>query len=180
MNDKKAGIGSRVRHPQFGEGIITGTRGSSYLIDFIEKGRLEIAQGYSALEILEAVEPCEEMVNFNDIEKSLIKILRKWSDTHEIVPLTSKWVGGKMILQPGDESLQPKEIPIETFFHKIVMIRDRLRVLEQNINSNKSLPEDEKIHLQQYITRIYGSLTTFNIFFKSREEGFIGESGKNS
>lgn len=180
MDDKKAGIGSRVRHPQFGEGIITGTRGSSYLIDFIDKGRLEISQSYCALEILQAVEPCDEMVNFSDMEKSIIKILEKWSDIHEIVPLGSKWVGGKMILQPGDESLQPKEIPIETFFHKIVMIRDRLRVLEQNINSHKILSNEEKIHLQQYITRIYGSLTTFNIFFRSREEGFIGESGKNN
>jgi len=180
MEQKKAGIGSRVRHPQFGEGIITGTRGSSYLIDFLEKGRLEIAQAYSALEILEAVEPCEEMVNFNDVEKSLIKILEKWSDTHEIVPLNNKWIGGKIVLQPGDESLQGKEIPIATFFHKIVMIRDRLRVLEQNINSNKTLSEEEKVHLQQYITRTYGSLTTFNIFFRTREEGFIGDSGKDN
>ena len=79
-----------------------------------------------------------------------------------------------MILQPGNRDLKPKEIPIETFFHKIVMTRDRLRVLEQNINSNAQLSDEEKVNLQQYITRIYGSLTTFNILFDDKEDFFVG------
>jgi hypothetical protein len=80
-----------------------------------------------------------------------------------------------MLLQPKDSALKPKEIPIEVFFHKIVMARDRLRVLEQNINSNKKLSGEEKVNLQQYITRIYGSFTTFNMLFKNKEHWFVGD-----
>ena len=101
--------------------------------------------------------------------------MRLWGDVSEVVKLGEKWTGGMMLLQPKDTSLKPKEIPIEVFFHKIVMARDRLRVLEQNINSNKNLSDEEKINLQQYITRIYGSFTTFNVLFKNKEHWFIGE-----
>jgi hypothetical protein len=79
------------------------------------------------------------------------------------------------VLEPGDKSLKSKEIPIDGFFHKIVMVRDRLRVMEQRINSSK-LEEDEKVNLQQYITRIYGSLTTFNILFADKDDYFVGDS----
>jgi superoxide dismutase len=82
-------------------------------------------------------------------------------------------------MKPGSAELQSKEIPIETFFHKIVMLRDRLRVLEQNINSHKVLTDEEKVDLQQYITRIYGSLTTFNILFKNTDQQFKGAGGKD-
>ena len=79
-----------------------------------------------------------------------------------------------MILQPANTELKPKEMPIETFFHKIVMMRDRLRVLEQNINSNDALSDEEKVNLQQYISRIYGSMTSFNILFEDKEDYFVG------
>jgi DUF438 domain-containing protein len=82
-----------------------------------------------------------------------------------------------MILQPADPNQKAKEVPVEIFFHKIVMLRDRLRVLEQQINSHKQLSDEDKINMQQYITRIYGTLTTFNVLFKNREEWFIGEKG---
>jgi hypothetical protein len=81
------------------------------------------------------------------------------------------------LIQPADKSLKPKEIPIADLFHKIVMLRDRLRVLEQNINSNKKLSDEEKVNIQQYITRCYGSLTTFNVLFKNKEHWFVGEKG---
>ena len=83
-----------------------------------------------------------------------------------------------MSLQTSDKSLKPKEIPIDDFFHKIVMLRDRLRVLEQNINSHKKLTDEEKVNIQQYITRCYGSLTTFNVLFKNKEQWFVGDKSK--
>ena len=102
-----------------------------------------------------------------------------WGGITETVPLGDKWIKGTMLLQPADKTLKPKEIPIEDFFHKIVMLRDRLRVLEQNINSSKTLNDEEKVNIQQYITRCYGSLTTFNVLFKNKEQHFVGEkSGK--
>ena len=93
-------------------------------------------------------------------------------------PLGERWIGGKIFIQPKDESVIPKEIPIDLFFHKIVMVRDRLRVLEQNINSHKKLDDEDKVNLQQYITKIYGSLTTFNILFKNKADHFVGEKTK--
>jgi hypothetical protein len=94
------------------------------------------------------------------------------------VPLGQRWQGGQMILKPGDETLSPHSFPVETFFHKIVMIRDRLRVLEQQINANQKLSDEEKVGLQQYITRSYGSLTSFNILFKNKEDHFVGQKGE--
>ncbi|MEX0316120.1 MAG: hypothetical protein AB3N18_18215, partial [Allomuricauda sp.] len=118
-----------------------------------------------------------DTVSFFDVERSLVKILEKWSDTHEKEALADKWKGGKLILEPTAE-LAAKEMPIDTFFHKIVMVRDRIRVMEQKINSSKNLDDQEKIDLQQYITRIYGSLTTFNVLFKNKSDQFVGERSK--
>lgn len=103
-------------------------------------------------------------------------ILQKYSDISELVPIADKWKGGKLILEPGTAT-QSKEIPIDAFFYKIVMVRDRIRVMEQKINASK-LDEIEKIELQQYITRIYGSLTTFNVLFKVTDHYFVGDKSK--
>lgn len=93
------------------------------------------------------------------------------------VEMAGKWDGGEMVLKPGKPGLQEKRIPIDALFHKVVMIRDRLRVLEQKLNASTRLPEDEKVQMQQYVTACYGSLTTFNVLFANREDQFVGQKG---
>jgi hypothetical protein len=92
----------------------------------------------------------------------------------EPVEMAARFAGGKIEIWPRDPALGAKELPIEALFHKIVMLRDRLRVLEQQINGNARLSDEDKVHLQQYITRCYGSLTTFNVLFKHKEDQFVG------
>jgi len=177
MSESLLGVGSRVKHPQFGKGVIVQIRSDAYEIGFIENGVRQIMRDYEGMEIIEAVETPSDLATYEKIEKSLVRVLRRFSDVQETVPLGQKWTGGKMILYPGDKALKEKEVPIETFFHKIVMIRDRVRVMEQRINGS-NLTDEEKVDLEQYITRIYGSLTTFNVLFKNKEEQFTGERSK--
>jgi hypothetical protein len=94
------------------------------------------------------------------------------------VDLGSRWSGGEVILKPGKEGTADKVIPIESLFHKIVMIRDRLRVLEQRINAHPQLSDEEKVQMQQYVTQCYGSLTTFNVLFADRRDAFVGQKGE--
>lgn len=169
------GIGSRVDHPAYGKGVIIRLHPVAYDVCFLTYGIKSVPKAYKDWEIIEEIET-DEPVTFTEAEKSLVRILKQWSDISELVPLGDKWAGGTVILKPGDDNLQSKEIPIDTFFHKIVMVRDRLRVMEQRINSHTDLTEEDKINLQQYITRIYGSLTTFNVLFKHKEHNFKGES----
>ena len=95
------------------------------------------------------------------------------------LPIGRRWSAGTMILKPGDASLKAREIPLEAFFHKIVMVRDRMRVMEQKINAHKGLSDADKVELQQYITRVYGSLTTFNFLFRDDKDWFVGSGGKD-
>jgi hypothetical protein len=95
------------------------------------------------------------------------------------VPLAPKWEGGVIQIIPGKRELQAKELPIDALFHKVVMIRDRLRTLEQRINVHPKLSDAEKVELQQYITRIYGSLTSFNVLFRERGDQFVGAKGED-
>jgi len=170
---KILGIGSRINHSEFGIGVVTNVTSNHYWITFIEKGLETITIDDPKFEIIELIEDEVDTVSFFEIEKSLRNILQKYSDASQIVHLADKWKGGKIILEPGTAT-QNKEIPIDTFFHKIVMVRDRLRVMEQKINTS-NLEEIEKIDLQQYITRIYGSLTSFNVLFKLQDDYFIGD-----
>ncbi|MBN8698939.1 MAG: hypothetical protein J0L54_04955 [Chitinophagales bacterium] len=174
------GIGTRLQHTQFGPGVVVGVRYATYLISFINHGVKEIDKTDSNLDEIMPENITVEVETVSEVEKSLLKILRQWSDVSEIVPLGERWIGGTMLLQPADKSLKPKEIPVDDFFHKIVMLRDRLRVLEQNINSHKKLSDEDKVNMQQYITRCYGSLTTFNVLFKNKEQWFVGEKGSKT
>jgi len=174
---KLLGIGSRIKHTEFGLGVVTNVTSKHYWVTFIENG-LETIEINSDFEVIESVEDEVDTISFYEVENTLKNMLKQWSDISEIIPIADRWKGGKLILEPKDTSLASKEIPIDTFFHKIVMVRDRVRVMEQKINSSKLLDDQEKVDLQQYITRIYGSLTTFNVLFKIKEHQFSGAKTK--
>ena len=112
----------------------------------------------------------------SDLELLLRRIVREEAGVTPVVP-AAKWRGGTMVLRPGTAGLQDKVIPIDALFHKIVMIRDRLRVLEQKVNAHPQLSDEDKVQMQQYVTQCYGSLTTFNVLFAERDDGFIGQKG---
>ncbi len=177
MDQTTLGIGTRLQHTQHGPGVIVGIKYATYLISFINTGIKEIDKTDIHLEEIIPADVSAEIETTSEVERSLLKILKMWGGITENVPLGDKWIKGMMLLQPLDKTLKPKEIPIEDFFHKIVMLRDRLRVLEQNINSSKNLSDEEKVNVQQYITRCYGSLTTFNVLFKNKEHHFVGDKG---
>ncbi len=174
--------GTRVKHDLYGEGTIIGIEGTILKINFKSRGAVDLSRrtAEDVLLILddedEAIEE-KEAYTVSEIEKAFIKVIERYSDVQQTVPLGDKWIGGTMILKPASDSLKSKEIPIDSFFHKIVMLRDRLRVLEQNINANAKLSDEEKVNMQQYITRCYGSLTTFNVLFKEPEHQFVGAKG---
>jgi hypothetical protein len=116
-----------------------------------------------------------EPAGATDLEKLLRRIIREEAGLTP-VPLAEKWSGGNMVLRPGRPGLQEKSWSIETFFHKVVMLRNRLRVLEQQINGS-DMPDDLKVKLQAYITGCYGTLTSFNVLFAEEEDRFQGSSG---
>ena len=173
---KLLGIGSRINHAEYGKGVVTNVSSKEYWVTFIDGG-LETIAIDSEFEVIEAAENEVDTISLYDVEQSLLSILKKWNGLGEPVAIGDKWKGGNMKLVPGQAGLAHKDVPIDVFFHKIVMLRDRLRVMEQKINAS-NLEEIEKVELQQYITRIYGSLTTFNILFKSQNDYFVGEKTK--
>lgn len=172
------GIGSRVQHPEFGKGVVIQVFNDSYEITFLDYGTKSIAKAFDKLETIDYKSSEMDLLSFARVEKVFKKLLNSISDIQEIIDLNEKWKGGQIILKPGKENLQEKIIPIDAFFHKIVMVRDRLRVMEQKINASKGLVDQEKVDLQQYVTRIYGSLTTFNVLFEDKEDHFVGDRGK--
>ncbi|MGB1037011.1 MAG: hypothetical protein ACPGYY_00050 [Bacteroidia bacterium] len=178
MSNKELTIGSRVKHAEYGDGIICRIGLEFLSISFFEGGVEEIERTSEDLEIVEVLEGASNMVTMDEVEDIFYSMMSRYTDATERVHLADKWKGGLMVLEPKDENLSVKEIPLETFFHKIVMVRDRLRVLEQSINSHKILDDQDKVGLQQYITRIYGSLTTFNVLFRDKEQHFKGAGKK--
>jgi len=172
--EKALGVGSRIKHPMYGIGAVIKATPLVYHVTFMQHGNIEIPTN-EEIEIIERINAPIDMVSLRDVEEVLGDLLQKWGGTQEIVQLGDKWEGGKLILQPANNDLKPKEMPISKFFHKIVMVRDRIRVMEQRINASK-LTDSEKVSLQQYITRIYGSLTSFNVLFKYKSDSFKGSS----
>lgn len=171
------GIGSRIDHPKYGRGVIVDMDAEFYTIWFRDGNNTRgISREFDGMQVLEKADVDFIPIGIDDIKRAIREVVDEKSDMQEVISLGAKWNSGVMILKPADSSLQPKEIPIESFFHKIVMLRDRLRVMEQKINANPKMTDEEKVEMQQYITRIYGSLTTFNILFKHTEDQFKGAS----
>ncbi|MEI6123311.1 MAG: hypothetical protein WCQ95_06750 [Bacteroidota bacterium] len=179
--EKELTVGTRIDHDKYGEGVVSKVNISNYEIIFVRAGKMEFSKNNKDYVVLDYNENSGSTdvasIDLQAFEQVLISFLDKYGGFQEVIPMGEKWTGGKLILQPGKTDLKPKEIPVEAFFHKIVMLRDRLRVLEQNINSNPKLTDEEKVNFQQYITRVYGSLTTFNILFDNKDDYFVGTGG---
>ena len=169
-------IGMKVRHPSYGVGAVKSLTEHTAEIIFEDQQRA-IAPESSDLTAAETTAVLQELqlpldVLIRQTAQAVVDALGLEKPDTIVEGLGSRWHDGTFVLQPGDSSLQAKEVPLETFFHKIVMIRNNLRVLEQKVNASDKLAEAEKFDMQQYITRCYGSLTTFNVLFKNKEDQF--------
>lgn len=169
-------IGQKIRHPQHGVGTVTAITEHSADIQFDDLKRtvapqtseIQPAEAQAAISGLDV--PLGQVVR--QIVTEVISTLGLDKPDSIVEQLATRWRGGTVILKPADPALQPKEVELEVFFHKIVMMRNNLRVLEQKINSNEALSSADKFDWQQYVTRCYGSMTTFNVLFKSKEDQF--------
>ena len=166
--------GDLVRHERFGIGRVEETLGvgddQQCTVHFSRTDKRTVVAAEELLVLTDT-----EMAVYDMMKLAVFEVSRE--DLPQI-ELGARWRGGEMLLKPGDPKLASKSMPIEVFFHKIVMVRDRLRVMEAQINGHKVLTDNEKVELQQYITRIYGSLTTFNILFQEKSDHFIGQKGE--
>jgi len=172
LNSAHLGIGARVNHTEFGDGVVYGMDVSTLDIFFRGSGEKQISRNFEGLKVTVSPKQVSQSLDMKGVEQALKRVLTELSDISIPVHIASRWETGTLIFKPANSDLLSKEVPIETFFHKIVMVRDRLRVLEQNINSHEKLNESDKIALQQYISRAYGSLTTFNILFADKKDHF--------
>ncbi len=169
-------IGMRVLHPRYGVGIIRSLTEHTAEIGFNDAPRTvsptqsDLTSAEPTATLTELQVPLDALIR--QTARAMVEALGLEKDDSIVEGLASRWQRGTLIMQSADSSLQPKEVPLETFFHKIVMIRNNLRVLEQKVNANEKLSDADKFDMQQYITRCYGSLTTFNVLFKNKDEQF--------
>lgn len=169
-------IGTRVKHPVYGEGLISKSHLTVYEIYFERGGKVELTKYNPDLKILDVPENAPRTgLSLPEVEEAIAFVLDKYQGLSYAVKMADKWKDGVLEMKPGNPALQTKEIPIDVFFHKIVMLRDRLRVLEQNINTHPKLDDNDRVQMQQYITRAYGSLTTFNVLFAEKDDYFVGQ-----
>jgi hypothetical protein len=172
------GIGARVKHPTMGAGVVYDMDQRTVHVFFKEHGEQPISRSFQGLvTTAPGPEVAGAELDIGHVKEALREVLEEMDQPQRPVELARRYHGGVMEIRPKDPSLKSKELPVEDFFHKIVMIRDRFRVLEQKINAHAKLDDQEKVELQQYITRCYGSLTTFNILFENKEEQFVGQKG---
>ena len=181
MNLESLHLNMRVRHPQYGLGIVKRILEHAADIQF-DEGLKTVAPDTSGLVPAEPQAgvtglemPLSQFVK--DVVSSVIEELGVSKPDAAPEQMGVRWHNGTLILQPADRSLQTKEVPIDVFFHKVVMMRNNLRVLEQKLNAHPQLSDVEKVDLQQYITRCYGSMTTFNVLFRTKEDQFSTEQG---
>ena len=169
--------GQVVYHASYGTGRVLNVEDNKTAVNFI-RGGIKYFTNEEADEVLSETpfedEKDDEAEGMDDLKYAVREVLRE-EGVIGITTIADRWDGGEVIIKPGKPGLKEKVIPIDVFFHKIVMIRDRLRVLEQNINSSDKLSDREKVDIQQYITRCYGSLTTFNVLFADRDDWFTGD-----
>jgi hypothetical protein len=174
-------VGMRVRHPQYGIGVVKAMTELTAEIQF-DDGRRTVAPEPSGLEPAEAQAticglemPLQQFVAAT--VESVITRMGYESPDAVVEQLGVRWHKGKVVLHPADPALQTKEIPLEVFFHKVVGLRNQLRVLEQKINSHPNLSDGDKVEMQQYVSRCHGSLTTFNLLFKNKQDQFSSKAG---
>jgi hypothetical protein len=169
-------VGMKITHPHHGEGIVEKVSGGSADIRFgnvlrtIDPRLAEISVPEPTVKVGEAEIPLKQFVE--GVIESVVDRLGVERADKDVAGLGQRWHKGKVVLHPSDPTLQTKEVPLDVFFHKIVGMRNQLRVLEQKINAHEKLSDGEKMEMQQYITRCYGSMTTFNILFKEKEDQF--------
>jgi len=120
------------------------------------------------------------MLDDSDVRK-IVQAVKAVLHAEESVTgeIAERWTGGQLVLRPGKAGTQEKVVPIESFFRKIIAVREKLRVLEQRINAHPKLSDEDRLQLQEYLTRIYGSLTTFNVLFVDPADRFVGTSGRD-
>lgn len=166
----KFGIGTILKHSQFGKGKVLGYSGNQYEILFVGNNFKRISFDSADMNVITNFGDPE----FDRIQQAVREVLGDYGFLDSDIEISSKWAGGSVRLIPGKEGTQEKEIPLEVFFKKIISIREKLRVLEQKLNNHPKLTEEEKIDFQSYITRSYGSLTSFNVLFQNKESQFTG------